>query len=321
MDRESKVKPLAQGALMAAVTVLLALINMYVPFLGVVAIFVLPVPVVLVQLRFGMRQALLTAIVSGVLLVALVGPVEALLLFSFFGLIGLSFGYAFRRGFSPAWAFMAGTVAVSISWAISMLMTFLVLRLSPLDMMNQMYEAMTGAFALYERWNLVAPEARAQLLAAWDLMRDHVYHILPASFVIGAAASSYLTYQLIRPVLGRLGHRVEPFPAFSQWKAPSYFILGLVAELALAFTYPRHGSEVLRALGSNIGTIVRITFAVMGVSLTSWLLQRWGVHKLVRMVALGYLVFHPWLQQVAMLVGAFDAAVDYRRNLRRDGKR
>ena len=241
-DRENKVKPLAQGALMAAVTVLLALINMYVPFLGIVAIFVLPVPVVLVQLRYGMRQALLTAIVSGVLLAALVGPVEALLLFSFFGIIGLTFGHAFRRGLSPAWAVMAGTVAVSISWAISMLMTFLVLQLSPLDILDQMYEAMTGAFAMYEQWNLLSPAARAQLVAGWDLMRDHVYHILPASFAIGAAASSYLTFQLIRPVLGRLGHRLEPFPAFSQWKAPSYFILGLVVEVAFALTYPWHGS-------------------------------------------------------------------------------
>jgi uncharacterized protein YybS (DUF2232 family) len=298
---------------MAAVTVLLALINMYVPFLGIVAIFVLPVPVVLVQLRYGMRQALLTAIVSGILLAALVGPVEALLLFSFFGIIGLTFGHAFRRGLSPAWAVMAGTVAVSLSWAISMLMTFLVLNLSPIDMLNRMYDAMTAAFAMYEQWNLISPEARAQLVAAWELMRDQAYHILPASFAIGAAASSYLTYQLIRPVLGRLGHRLEPFPGFSQWKAPSYFILGLVVELAFALTYPRHGSEVLLAVGSNVGTIVRITFAVMGVSLASWLLQRWGVHKLVRTVAVWFLVFNPLLQQVAMLAGAFDAAVDYRR--------
>ncbi|MEW6523532.1 MAG: YybS family protein [Bacillota bacterium] len=314
MKHRTQVRPLAQGALMSAITVLLALINMYIPFMGLLVVFVLPVPVVLMQLRYGMRYAFLAAVVSGALLLALAGPVEALLLFSFFGIIGLTFGYAFRRGFSPTWAVLTGTVAVSASWAISMGMTFLVLGLSPLDMLNQVYEAMTQAFDLYERWNLVSAEVRTQMLAAWDLIRDNVYHIMPATFAMSATVSSYVTYQVIRPVLARLGHRLEPFPAFAEWRVPSYFVFGLLAELTLAMTYPWHGSETLVAVGSNAGMFARMAFVVMGISLATYLLRKYGVPKLVSAMAIWMMVFTPLLLQVAMLAGMFDALFDYRRS-------
>lgn len=298
---------------MAAITVMLALMNLYLPLAGTVLMFVLPVPIVLMQLRYGMRFAVLTTVVSGALLTALAGPLEGLALFSSFSLLGLTYGFALRRDFSPSWAVLAGTVAATVTLGISLLMGFFIMGISPVDLANQSYEAMNQALLMYERWNLVTPEVKEQFLAVWELFRTRAHYILPATFLLGSTFSSFITYQFLRPILGRLGHRVEPLPPFITWQAPQGMVMLPVASVAMSMSASWHSSDAVMAVASNLYLFSTILFTVQGMSVAGFYADRYGLPKLLRMLVYPLILLNPLFQQVGLVAGMLDSLLDYRK--------
>jgi len=117
---------LVETAFLASAASLIWLINYYFPLGPVLRIF-FPIPIALLYLRWGDRAAWMGALVSGLLLSVLMGPVRSVMYVMPFGFLGVLLGMFWRRGANWGMAVAIGSLLGSLGfffriWLISLLL-------------------------------------------------------------------------------------------------------------------------------------------------------------------------------------------------------
>ncbi len=116
---------MVETAFLASTGSLIWFINFYFPFGALLRIF-FPIPIALVYLRWGKRAAWMSALVSGLLLSVLMGPIRSSLFVMPFGFMGVLLGATWRRrvpwSVSITLASILGTIGVFFRlWLLSLL--------------------------------------------------------------------------------------------------------------------------------------------------------------------------------------------------------
>lgn len=105
--------PLTESGLLTALTVIMALMAVYLPVLGMVAALLWAVPIILLVVRHGLRWGIMAVVVSAVIMAVLIEPMLSLRMTISFAPTGLALGYGFRQEW-PAARIFAVTLVVSI---------------------------------------------------------------------------------------------------------------------------------------------------------------------------------------------------------------
>ncbi|MBR8826856.1 MAG: DUF2232 domain-containing protein [Gomphosphaeria aponina SAG 52.96 = DSM 107014] len=100
---------LVETAFLASTASLIWLINYYFPAGPILKLF-FPLPIALINLRWGNRAAWMTTLVCGLLLSVLMGPPRSIVFLIPYGLMGLQLGFLWRRGASWLFSIFLGTV-------------------------------------------------------------------------------------------------------------------------------------------------------------------------------------------------------------------
>lgn len=90
-------KFITEGAALLAIYAILLLISMYVPILGTVVTFALPLPFILLMLRHRLSNVLVIFVVA-LLITVIVSQPLSLIKTAMFGLIGVVLGYMYKKG-------------------------------------------------------------------------------------------------------------------------------------------------------------------------------------------------------------------------------
>src|SRR5665647_135226 len=113
--RQTRVRSMVEGGLLAAIAIIFAVISAYLPIIGPFVDLLWPVPIILLGVRHGYKWSIMATVVAGVMIAMLLHPLQAVSVVVGFGLIGVVLGYAFRMEFSPAKTMLWGSVASLIS--------------------------------------------------------------------------------------------------------------------------------------------------------------------------------------------------------------
>lgn len=302
-------RSLAEGALLAALAAILAVAGVYLPLLGPLAMLAWPVPVVLAQLRHGMRLSLLTVVVTGLMLASLLGPLLAVGVTLTLGPLGIALGEALRRRLAPWTTLGIGALAALGAQLAGFALALVVMGHNPLAAYRELYaEALQMTAALYRRVGLDAETLVEPFREQIDVMLGVM---LPATLVTASVMTCGFNYGVTVAVLRRLGYTVEPFPPFAGWQLPAYTPLLYLA--AAALVYLDGGRQtVLYAVGANVSMVVQLVFLIMGMAVAYWWLSRYNLSRVFKVVLLAYVLVLPILQLVAMLLGMLDTFFDYR---------
>lgn len=100
---------MVETAFLASAGSLIWLINYYFPIGPLLKIF-FPIPIALIYLRRGNRAAWMTALVSGLLLLVLMGPTRSIVYLLPYGLMGLQLGACWSRRASWLFSILLGTI-------------------------------------------------------------------------------------------------------------------------------------------------------------------------------------------------------------------
>lgn len=299
---------------MAAITIILALMGSYVPVLGTVAALLWPVPVALVYLRHGFRISLLTVIVSGLTLGMFVGPLEAVVRVSTFGLAGLALGFCFRRKLSPSVTVAAGAVAGLVSTVIGLVVSILFFKIGPKEMLAEILQALDQSTEIYRRFGLLSETQIAEVKQQTDVARQMMGYLLPSLFGVSAISGSLVNFQVARMVLNRLGYGIEQLPKFETWRMPALAAIGVFAGGLTGLLKDNQSWSLVYSAGVNIQFFMSVLFLVHGSAVGYWFMaNRWNVSKPLRIVMLAMAFFNPLFQQVLLWVGVFDSFFDYRK--------
>lgn len=104
---------LVETAFLASAASLIWLVNYYFPLGPALRIF-FPLPIALVYLRWDRRAAWMAALASGLLLSVLMGPTRSILFVMPYGLMGVLFGWLWRRRARWRWSIVMGTLLGAI---------------------------------------------------------------------------------------------------------------------------------------------------------------------------------------------------------------
>ena len=99
---QKRITPLTTAGCFAAVMLILALLSTFMPFFSFVGYFIMPIPMTIIYMKYGMRQALLLGVVVGILMGIFIDPLTAVAQLITFASVGLAIGAGFRYEWAPA---------------------------------------------------------------------------------------------------------------------------------------------------------------------------------------------------------------------------
>ena len=310
----TRARSLTEGALLAALTVALALIMTYVPVAGGLAAFLVPTPTAVLVVRRDLRTALLSSIVAGLLLFAFLGPLGAVMGWIQIAGIGLPLGYGFRQRWAPWRTLLVTTIVLGLVALVGIVTAIYLSGFNPLDMILRSYrESGEWAWSLYGRAGVLPPgiDSREDFLAWWNSVVDAVAMLLPVGLIAGYAAFALITYALNKTVLERLGHPAPAVTPFSQWQLPGWSLYAFAAAMGLVFLLGRAEGSLAQAVATNVMYAVLLVFAVNGSACAYAFLQRWGASRRLAALLLGLAILLGLLMPLAWL-GLLDVGLRLR---------
>jgi len=310
---------LAEGAVMAALAALLAVLSLYVPLLSFVLVIAWPIPLTVVVVRHGLKLGFLTTLVAGILVTMLAGPVQSTYLFLQYGLLGLIYGWCFRQKVSGGLSVLAGSLAAILGLFLVLFVSGVVLG-QPLLGLTQLEEEtrqiIDESYRLYEQNGLLEEMGitENEFRETMNQMVELVIRLIPASLAITSMMLALGNYLIATLILRRMGNEIPGFPPFREWRLPWYTSWGLIAGLLSWVSGNYWHLSWAVTLGQNILLVMLVPSLVQGLAIITYYYHRWRLSPLIKALIIFLLVLN---LQISLLVvialGAFDPLVNYRK--------
>lgn len=311
--KKTDTKSLVEGALLAAINIVLSIMALYMPILGTFAALVWPVPIVILGIRHGLRISILSTVVAGIFVAILSGPLQAISVVLSFGLIGIAMGWAINKKLSPFKVLTIGGAASLISKVALVFITMLVIGINPItEEINLLKESLAMAGSLNEKMGM-DPETVKSTMENFSRSLELLPILIPGIFIMASALDTFLTYMVTKAVLARMGHKLEELTPFWLWRFPDYtvafYLFGNL--LVLLETYWPVG--VLKAIGSNLALVFGFVFYIQGFSLIAFYMGKYDVARPLRVLITFLVFFNPLFLQILFFAGLFDILFNFRK--------
>jgi uncharacterized protein YybS (DUF2232 family) len=304
---------LTEGALLAALTALVALL---VAVFGSPGLVAAPLPLFVLTYRRGVRTAVLSAVVAGLVLSPFFGFPQGLLFVAAFAPVGVVQGMVARRGGEGASgrAVLLGAVVGLGVTVLSLVAARYVVGLDPLQAVVEAQAKGAQAAADLSRRLGAPPEQVRQMEQLAERVPELVRTLLPAAVVLGVVVWSYGAYTLARHVMRRLGTELPGFSPILTWRLPPAGTVALVLPVLAGVAVQPWAPEVGRALASNGFVASVLVFAFFGVLTLLHYLQSREVPRVGRVLAVVAVLMLGDLGTFAMVaLGLVDLWVDLRK--------
>lgn len=309
-----KLRPMTESGILSAITVLMALIGIYVPVIGTVAALIWPLPIVVLIARHGLRWGLMAVVVSGVLMAALIEPVLSLRLVLSFAPVGIALGIGYRKQFTAA-QLLSVAIGVSIlSKALVMLVLMMITGINPFSMqVDMMKESFDSSLDIYRTLHMPADQL-AEAEKNFSATMQMLSLLMPLMVALMGILDAFINYIVAGRVMKKLGHTDWPvLPPFSQWRLPVVFLYLYGFGLVGMYWGGTRQIDLLYQWAFNANLLAAFIGFIQGTSLFQCAANRWQLSRFLRIVIFSMILFNGMLAQILAFTGLFDMVFDYRR--------
>ena len=306
-----KTRSLTEGAMLGAITVLVAILGEYIGMPSII----IPIPLLLLVYRQGFQYGILAAIAAALISSLVAGHVFSGLSILIWGFVGVALGMALREKFSFPRLMLVGIISNLVVIGLNFLLYSLIIGGSVLtDLLTMFMQSIDQAIQMSESLG-VQGEALRQYEAMKTFLPILLRVGLPSMLLVYAVSMSYLNLAIGRAVLRRLGdHNMPWMLPFSQWRLPGYF--GLIFGFGLITTSISLGTglpEWLQFLGLNSFLLSFYAYAVAAISLAWYYFQKKNVPTFLRVVLIFMLFTMQFLLMALVFLAVIDGFFDFRR--------
>lgn len=313
---EQGARPAATAGVMTAAAVVYALAAIYLPMLTMMMGMFWPVFIALVTVREGLRWGVLAAAASLILTMLFATPVTGAFFVLSFAPTGLVLGALFRRGVGTVRALTGGAIASLAGKAAAAGMMLLLFGLNPFAMdVSMANETMDETLAMYRSLGMDEAQLEETRAASTEVL-DLFVLMLPALFLGSSVIEVTACFALLRKVLQRLGIPAQGLPAFTEWRLPVFFPYLFAFSLIGIYWGTTRDISWLYQAGLNGYLIAFIAGLVQGLSLIQFMMQRFHVSFVVRVLIYVFIALNGFMTQIVSWTGLFDIAFDYRKKFR-----
>ena len=309
---QHRMTPLTESGLLTALSVVLALMAVYLPFIGFFLVLFWPLPLIVLVVRHGLRWGIMAAAAAGVLMGLLVEPLLSLRLVIAFAPAGLILGWAFSQGWPGVRSFLL-TLAAAIAGQLAAVgLLLLVTDINPLTMqVDVLQTTFESSLQMYEGLGM-SEDALAQTRSEIEQGMKMLNYLFPLVFILMGLFYAATAYIAGGKVLRRLGHNVPQFPPVHEWRLPIGFLYLFGFALVGLYWGGTRQIEWLYQLSLNANALAIIAGLVQGMVLMHCLFRHFRVSLFLRIVFYVFIIMNPFLAQVAAMTGLIDMIFDYR---------
>lgn len=309
----NKTRALSEWAFFTSLAILFVLAGLFVPFLGLLATVVFPLPLVILVLRLDIRYAGLSLLVAGTCLYFwFPGQTPALLMLLPVGLLGILYGLLFKNKVSSGVSLFAGLTGAAV---LTLLSAFLVdvltgIKLFTLDQSSRLFVEQWLEANSVSVFSDLPPELQGDLnqnvTSLFELF-------IPGQYIVASAAAAVLTYFSARILLRRMQFELPPFPAFSRVYVPWYVVWGLITGLGLTLAGDSLAVPLAGKIGKNILFVSFYVHLVLGASVAVYFFRSVKLARPIKLalLALG-LVYLPFSVSLFLMLGVADPLINLR---------
>lgn len=311
-------RSLVEGALLAALASLFALLSLTPPLFFLT--LAIPVPLAIVGYRYGMRTATLSAVVALILTFLVSGSPMAVGTVISAGAAGLVIAHGVRRGYEAIRTVLLATGVAFVSWVGEFLFSLWVMGV---NLWTQQVKLQQAAMEKSLEWQrtlvgklpgAVSPEQLAAVEQQFRSLAHTLPSLWPALIIMGSFLAGVVNYGIIRASFRRLKlGEVPAFPPFKGWRLPEWF--GWMGVLAFAVGYADAAWHLSGAkmLYDNLFYLCLYAFLIEGLAVSWYYFDRWGMDKFTRFLAVGLGFMVGFGGVVLLAIGFLDIFLDFRK--------
>lgn len=302
-------KFITEGAALLAIYAMLLLISMYVPILGTVVTFALPLPFILLTIRYRLSNAFVI-FTAALFITVIVSQPMNLVKTIMFGLIGIVLGYMYKKQKKPVEILMAGTLAYLIG---IMLIYVASIKFFNIDLMKQMQNMLNESMAQSEKIVTAAgmpiSKEQKELFAQFN---DVLQTLFPSLLVMVSVCFSWITVMISGSVLRKLKHDVIPWPKFKDIRLPKSTVWYYVIFILLSTFIKVEPTSYLHMVFSNLYVIFTLLLVLQGLTFIAFLAHSKGFTKGVPIISFIVCMFIPMLFPLVTILGIIDLGISLR---------
>lgn len=256
-------KRITDGALLTTIYIVLLLLVIYVPFIFVIGLFILPVPFVIFTSRHGLRYGLIM-LIAALSLTFIFATLVSLPVTILTGIGGVAVGYAIfqKRPAYETWA--RGTVGFIFGILLVIAMLYVVLNINIYTEMQMMIdETIAMTESMMTQFGAGA-EAMKQIELFEAQMRSFP-DLLPSSIAITSIFMAFISQWLSYKIMNRTGKDKYYFPPFKQFNLPMSIIWIYFFALILTF-FVTESSGMLYITVLNVMALTVTLILIQGYS-------------------------------------------------------
>ncbi|MDA1591702.1 MULTISPECIES: YybS family protein [unclassified Bacillus cereus group] len=302
-------KFITEGAALLAIYAMLLLISMYVPILGTVVTFALPLPFILLTIRYKISNAFVI-FTAALFITVIVSQPMNLVKTTMFGLIGIVLGHMYKKQKKPVGILMAGTLAYLIG---IMLIYVASIKFFNIDLMKQMQNMFNESMAQSEKIVTAAgmpiSKEQKELFAQFN---DVLQTLFPSLLVMVSVCFSWITVMISGSVLRKLKHDVIPWPKFKDIQLPKSIVWYYVVFILLSTFIKVEPTSYLHMVFSNLYVIFALLLVLQGLTFIAFLAHSKGFTKGVPIISFIACMFIPMLFPLVTILGIIDLGISLR---------
>jgi uncharacterized protein YybS (DUF2232 family) len=279
---------------------------MIMPIVGLVGVFLLPLPVLVYRLKLGRaRGAAIATIAFVVMAVVLGGGSLDLFLFLALMVLGFVLGESFERRFSLEKTMLVACGALSLAGLLFLLFYSHSAGVGITDLISAYVEKNLSLYREALEQMGAAEETRQAFSASLEIVEYVMLRVLPGIAVSGILFTAWITLLLARPVLKRAKLPCPDYGSLMHWRAPEMLVWVLIGS-GLLLLMPAGG---LKLIGLNGLLVMLQVYFFQGIAIVSFffekkrfpLVARWVLYTLISLqvlllvLVIGLGIFDMWL--------------------------
>ena len=302
-------KFITEGAALLAIYAMLLLISMYVPILGTVVTFALPLPFILLTIRYKLSNVLVIFVVALFVTVIVSQPMN-LVKTIMFGLIGIVLGYMYKTRKKPVEILIAGTLAYLIGFVLIYVASIKFFNIDIMKQMQSMFsESMVQSEKIVSATGMPISKEQKELLTQ---MNDILQSLFPSILVLVSVCFSWITVIISGSVLKKLKHDIIPWPKFKDLQLPKSIVWYYVIFILLSTFIKVEPTSYLHMVFSNLYVIFALLLVLQGLTFIAFIAHRKGFTKGVPIISFIVCMFIPMLFPLVTILGIIDLGISLR---------
>ncbi|MDF0728506.1 YybS family protein [Cytobacillus sp. S13-E01] len=306
-----KTKQLTEGAILLALYSILLLLFLYVPLVGIIVLFVLPLPFIIYTIRNGINNTVVLFI-AALLLTIILGSFAALPLTFMFGSSGIVLGYLIRSRKSRYGILLGGTLVYIINIVILYVIAVTLMNINVMDLaLTTTRETMDTSSDFLKS---IGQQGNETALQQFEEALKVIPYLLPSTFLMLAFILAFFTQLASIPFLKRLKIDVEAWPPFRDLMLPKSILWYYLIVMVLMFLQFEVGTFGYTAI-INLFYILQLLMMIQGVSFIFYFCYQKGIVKGIPIAITIVSLILPFLLYIIRILGIIDLGFQIREKI------